>query len=192
MLFATPNYQDITTSLPVPAIERKSNETISSDIPEAIRMPKSTSPTSNTGEESVIETSYSYPPAQMFIKRNYSKKYIELSTQSLTNKLINEFKEWENKGTENSISHIANIRQYLDEFSVYLEQRPEQRVMLSLLELIFQNNHWESMDKKEVTKIKDEVARFSSGEIDWSSLKTFSRQIYNKKISILQKDGQKT
>lgn len=189
LLTTIPSYQNATNSSPIPAaIEYQSNKTINSEIPKQTQLPKTTLPLGENTKEEITETYFSYPPIQAFVKRSYSDTYIQFNTQSFVNSLMTELNEWEENGTENSISHIANIRQHLNNFSIYLEQRPEQRIMLSLLELIFENNQWENMDQKDVKKIKEEVKRFSSGQLDWKSLKTFSRQLYNNKLSILQKD----
>ncbi|HEV2339643.1 MAG TPA: hypothetical protein VGT05_02620 [Patescibacteria group bacterium] len=122
----------------------------------------------------------------IYYRTNYSSNYISYNTYALIKKINDELSAWENLETEDALAHISNIKDLLQENADYLTQKSETRILLSMLELLFENNNWETMDKKDIKYFQTELKRFNEGEVNWDGLSMFSKQLYRKKMYLLK------
>lgn len=120
------------------------------------------------------------------VSTSYSESYTRFNTQSLINSLDEQLSKWEEVGTDDALLYINEIKLLLEKNIEYLEEDDENRILLSLLELIFQNNNWEDFTEKEIKYLRIELKRFQEGEVTPFSLVNFSKQLYRKKISVLK------
>lgn len=141
------------------------------------------------------ETSHEEKPImKIYFGTNFSNEYVSFNTSSLIEKIDSELSSWENLETEEALAHISNIKDLLEVSVEYLTQKPETRILLSILELLFQNNNWENMNKGDIIYLRSELKRFSEGEVDWDNLTKFSKQLYRKRMHLLKvnnKNGKK-
>jgi|SRR5579871_1613534 len=153
----------------VPKVPEKTKETTEKTSPKV-----STIYSSAVNEGTVIHT------------KTYSQGYIAFNTYALIEKINKELQSWETLGTDDALIHISNIKDILQENADYLTQKSETRILLSMLELLFENNNWETMDKKDVNYLQRELKRFDEGEVNWESLSMFSKQLYRKRMYLLR------
>jgi len=118
--------------------------------------------------------------------RQHSEKYIVYNTQELISSLINEFSLWRKVQTEDALVHISKIKDSVNKFESYLYQKPESRILISTLQLILENNRWESITRAQITQLISELERFQDGNVDWKNLEKFSQQLYRTKLNIVK------
>lgn len=119
----------------------------------------------------------------------YSSNYVTYNVRALVEILMRELESWENLGTEESILHISNIKDELDNKTRYLVSKDETRIFLSLLQLLFKNNKWEELKSSQVKQFREELKRFNNGIVDFNNLKIFSQQLY--RLGIVPINNQK-
>lgn len=118
--------------------------------------------------------------------RQHSEEYIVYNTQELISSLINEFSLWRKVQTEDALVHISKIKDSVNKFESYLHQKPESRILISTLQLILENNRWESITRTQITQLVSELERFQDGNVDWKNLEKFSQQMYRTKLNIVK------
>lgn len=121
--------------------------------------------------------------------KSYSSEYIAYNTKSIIEKLDSELALWQKTNPDDAFLYISNIKDLLEENEEYLTQKDENRLLLSLLELIFQNNNWENIDQEDIKFLRQEVIRFKDGNVDWKHLDNFSKQLYRKNLSVFKKSS---
>lgn len=121
--------------------------------------------------------------------KSYSPEYIAYNTRLIIEKLDSELALWQKTNPNEAFSYISNIKDLLEQNEEYLTQKDENRLLVSLLELIFQNNNWENIDQKDIKFLRQEVSRFKDGNVDWKSLDNFSKQLYRKNLSVFKKSA---
>lgn len=119
--------------------------------------------------------------------KSYSPEYIAYNTKLIIDKLDNELALWQKTNPDDAFPYISNIKDLLEENEEYLTQKDENRLLLSLLELIFQNNNWENIEQEDIKFLRREVIRFKDGNVDWKNLDNFSKQLYRKNLSVFKK-----
>ncbi len=125
---------------------------------------------------------------------SFSKEYVSFNTYSLIDKIDQELSLWADLDTDEALAHISNIKDILEANSEYLIQEPETRILLSMLQLLFRNNNWENIDKKDILYLRNELKRFKEGNATWNELRKFSKQLYRKRMYLLKiniKNGKK-
>lgn len=133
------------------------------------------------GEEKEIATTLPEDIKTLPFISSFSDSYIAYNTEALVNQLVKELSAWEKTGTEEGLIHISNIKDLLEEHQQYLHQKPENRILISLFQLIFENNSWESLTTSQIRQLKNELSRFREGKVDWKRLEAFSKQMYRGK-----------
>jgi len=122
---------------------------------------------------------------------SFSEEYITHNTKILVSNLIKEFNEWENTiDITEALPYVSKIKDLLVESSKYLYQKPHTRILLSTLQLLFTNENWEKLNRKKINQIKIQLEEFQSGDVNIQNLKKFSRQLYENKIDLLNKNDQ--
>lgn len=163
----------------IPKAPKREKEGEFTDLPKKVE---------ETGEKPVGSIQEDYLEKGITPIRGYSEGYVEFNTQSLINSLDKELQSWETLGTEEALPHISNIKELLAKNSQYLVHKSENRVLFSLLELVFQNNNWDSIDQGDIKYLRQELTRFNNGMVEWKNLQRFSKQLYRKKFSVLKPD----
>jgi hypothetical protein len=127
-------------------------------------------------------------PVTNFFPYPISDKYIQFNTQILVKELIVQFDKWENTEAHDSILYISNIKDLLDSYRNYLNRRSENRIFLSTLDIIFENDMWTSISNSKISFFKKELRRFELDGINRDNLEKFTKQIYRNKISLLENE----
>jgi len=117
--------------------------------------------------------------SELIQKQKYSNNYISYEVAALIETLIKNLRAWKAKGTPNSYSEISYIKTQLEEYSEYLEQKDETRVLLGVLEVLFENDNWQKVEDKKLNLLINELEKFRDGEVNFRSLETFSKQIWS-------------
>ena len=125
---------------------------------------------------------------QLSFEREFTDSYIAHNTVWLLNELIKEFSAWSEKDIADALVNISSIKTILSKFKKYLYQNSANRILISTLELIFQNNNWEKLPKSQIKEFIKELQRFKNGEVKFESFKTFSQQLYRLGLSPLIKE----
>lgn len=122
-----------------------------------------------------------------------SSIYLAHNTETMIELVRKELTEWAQSGTELSLANISRIKDYIQEYKPYVAQKTEGRILLSLLELLFENQAWTTVSQGQLTALSQELNRFSSGQIDLAAIKIFSKQLFRTNLGILkpQTDEQK-
>lgn len=113
-----------------------------------------------------------------------TSKYKEYSLRSLVKNIDDELAQWE-KSSEPLI-FIHSIKVQLDLHKEILSKGGDTRILLGLLELLFQNNNWAKMDSKAIKTLRSELKRFDDGAINQKGLSTFSKQLYRSSFNIFK------
>jgi hypothetical protein len=119
-------------------------------------------------------------------RAGYSSGYIDFNRKTLLNRLSLEISEWITKGTDGSIPNIVNIKRLLEEYSPYLEQSADTRLLLGSLELIFENNSWGDIPKDKLRFFKSNIDYLADNVLDFKKMQTFLKEIHTNKIKILK------
>jgi len=114
-----------------------------------------------------------------------SPDYMSFNTKSMINKIVLELDFWIGFGTDDSYQHIAKIKDYLHEYEHFLSTKPENRMLLGALELLFQNNNWEVLPKSKLNALRLALKKLSSGSIAIGDLNVFTRFMISQNISPL-------
>lgn len=141
---------------------------------------KSKDGTNNVFEDQV--PSEDYATLRGFKKQKYSDAYIEHEVALLISSLQKDFESWIEKGTPESYAEISNIKNSLEIYSEYLEAKDETRVLLGSLEMLFQNENWRDFSEAQLNLVSFELRRFRNGEINFTSLEKFYKQLWQGKI----------
>lgn len=86
----------------------------------------------------------------MYTIESHSSEYIAYNTRSIIEKLDNELALWQNTNPDEAFPYISNVKDLLEQNEEYLTQKDENRLLLSLLQLIFQNNNWENIEHEDI------------------------------------------
>lgn len=157
-------------------------------MPETPRENKFTSPLSEQVEErSPLKENGNILSA--YTIESHSIEYIAYNTRSIIERLDNELALWQNTNPDEAFPYISNIKDLLEQNEEYLTQKDENRLLISLLQLIFQNNNWENIEQEDIKILRQEVSRFKDGNIDWKNIDNFSKQLYRKKLSVFKKSA---
>ena len=141
------------------------------------------------GEDATTTENLGETLADFRLSERYSEEYISYNTRELISNLIVEFSSWRQLGTEDALIHISKVKDMVNSFESYLHQEPKHRLLLSTLQLLFQNNKWEKMTAGQINLIISELKRFQGGELDWEGLEKLSRQLYSAKMRLLKSDN---
>ena len=115
-----------------------------------------------------------------------SDAFIIFNTKNMINELMNNFALWEKTGTSEGILYISNIKDILDKYRERLKIKSCNRILISSLDLIFENNIWEDLPEGQMDFLRKELDRFRDGVIESSELNKFTKQLYRSKISLLK------
>ncbi|MCD4761097.1 hypothetical protein K8R42_04325, partial [bacterium] len=115
-----------------------------------------------------------------------SEKYLIFNTQKLVEELLYNFNKWLESGTADSVLYISNIQDSLNKYRKYLYMRSENRLFISLLDLIFENNSWLDMSDKDIKLVLTFLERVRNGKISHSDINSFSNRVYSSDIVILK------
>lgn len=130
------------------------------------------------------DTSQSISPVENAKGDEFSSKYISHSSSLLIKEIVTLLQSWEKNGTVNSILEISNIKDKLDTFITYLHEEPTNRILVSLIILIFKNNNWAEMKPNQIRQVWQEIKRFENGYISQDEVKHFSQQLFRNNISV--------
>lgn len=125
---------------------------------------------------------------RLYLSSSYSQKYIDLNRKSMLGKLSTELSEWSTKDNMQTIPHIINIKRLIEEYSDYLEQSPDTRLLLGALELIFENNEWEHMPEQKILFLKSKIDHMTDNKLNFNQIQTFLRELHTSKIQVLKQD----
>jgi len=165
----------------------QSNETNVPKLPDEDQKPDSTYPFQTKNLDLSSNESYN----EETLETAYSEEYITHNTIVLITRLLSEFTEWENaEDITEALLYISNVKDLLNEFSRYLYQKPHTRILISTLKMLFSNNNWENIKPKQIQLIKRSLEKFQSGSMKITDLKNFSRDLYQNKIDLLNKNDE--
>lgn len=123
-------------------------------------------------------------PEDLVISPTFSGSYIAHHTSILVENVISQLAEWQESKTEDSLIFISNIKSVLEENYNYLRERSENRIFLAYLETIFSDQNWEYLKSDQIGFIKNQLKRFKEGEVNYTELREFSKQLYTQKLGI--------
>ncbi len=117
----------------------------------------------------------------------YSEEFLSFQTESFVRQVLNNLDIWASEGTDDAIPQIAKTKQLLQQYERYLVVNKESRMLLAGLELVFENNAWESLPSEKVSILKNILSRFKYG-IEIKGIKTFMTELHTQKISVMDKN----
>jgi len=149
-----------------------------------IKSSKVSSKYSTKTEEVNIEKYIPYSKDQIFQDRHLSNSYIGFNTKGFVSELTNEFLEWEGVDlvSDDKVVYVNNIKELIEDNRRYLSQKDENRILLSLVDYIFEDDRWITMTHSQIKIFRKELERFRDGNVDKSSLVEFSKQIYRNSL----------
>jgi len=115
-----------------------------------------------------------------------SSVYLAHNTETMIELVTKELTEWAESGIEFSLANISRIKDYIQEYKPYVAQQTEGRILLSLLELLFENHTWTTVSQGQLIALSQELNRFGSGQFDLTAVKTFSKQLFRSNLAILK------
>lgn len=148
-------------------------------------------------EYSTKETKPSVPPSENWINSGhvgntplpaqltFTNEYVLFNMTNLAKKIEKEFEWWIDKGTDNSMLHIAKIRDLIKEFKPYVRQDDDARIVVSLLSLLFDNNIWDGIPKTKLLHIKNIISRFTKHNVNKKEVLAFIKDLSSSNFSIL-------
>ncbi|MEA2056093.1 MAG: hypothetical protein U9O78_00025, partial [Patescibacteria group bacterium] len=107
----------------------------------------------------------------------YSEEYIQFNLSSFAKKVSRELELWCEKGTENAIIHVAEIRSLIKEYSPYVRQNADARIVISIISLLFENNQWENFQTSKLEHMRGIINRFADNTIERREVEAFIRDI---------------
>lgn len=125
-------------------------------------------------------------PTQIVQTTKLSDQYISFNLSKMITQIKSELEAWLQNGTDDSLTHISNIKEILDTQSVYMTVREDGEILLGYLELLFTNNNWLELRETQIKQFISELNRFENGEVSWEQLQLFSKQLFRSGISPLK------
>ncbi len=93
-------------------------------------------------------------------------EFIELKTKELIEKLLTNLFEWQEViGTTSVFLYATNVKKELNYYEEVLSQKAENRIFVSLLDLIFMNDNSIDLSLSQIKNIQSELKRFEKGEV---------------------------
>ncbi len=120
------------------------------------------------------------------ISSGFSQVYVDFQRRSLLRGLSSELGNWISKGNQAGLPSIVNVKRLLTDNANYLDQYQDTRLLLGTLELIFENNEWNTISNNKLQFLKSKVDYLADNELDFDQMKKFIKEIHTSKIRILK------
>lgn len=113
-------------------------------------------------------------------------KDVKFHRQSLLRNLSSELNEWIKNGSQVGLPSVVNVKRLLADNADYLDQYQDTRLLLGTLELIFENNEWNTIQNNKLLFLKSKVDYLADNELSFAQMQKFIKEIHTSKIRILK------
>jgi hypothetical protein len=127
----------------------------------------------------------SKPPSKSF-----SEAYIQHNTSLLVAKISKEMQSWRDAEDGDFLFNLSKIQDLVEHYRTYMSLRSEHRVLISLINLIFTNNAWQSMTPGQVNSVIESLKKFKDGDVTSQKLKVFAQEMQRAGIGVLKSEDE--
>lgn len=117
--------------------------------------------------------------------RKYSNEYIARQTRDFIRRLQNELLEWETVGVRNGIAHVVTMKELVEEYLPYLSQRTENRIFITIIELLLENHAWEKITEDQLKSLRKALERYAAKNLEWGGLEILHKELHQLQLHIL-------